>query len=157
MVLLYHVYAHNAIVKLYNYITVFLYKIMCKHILTCVSTYAIIQLQGKQYMTYQISNISEVQAMSNTNININNILKELKDYTEMQKQLAIEIEQLQAQVKQHMTDNNMTECFNDDMTIRCTFSEVISNRFDSTNFKKTHADLYNAFLKKSTSMRFTIK
>ena len=33
---------------------------------------------------------------------------------------------------------------------------VISNRFDTTAFKKTYADLYNSFTKPSTSRRFSI-
>ena len=33
---------------------------------------------------------------------------------------------------------------------------VISNRFDTTAFKKTYADLYKSFTKPSTSRRFSI-
>lgn len=36
------------------------------------------------------------------------------------------------------------------------YKTVKSNRFDTTAFKKAHADLYADFLKESTSRRFTI-
>lgn len=36
------------------------------------------------------------------------------------------------------------------------YKVVKSNRFDTTAFKKAHADLYADFLKESTSRRFTI-
>ena len=36
------------------------------------------------------------------------------------------------------------------------YKTVKSNRFDTTTFKKEHADMYADFLKESTSRRFTI-
>lgn len=36
------------------------------------------------------------------------------------------------------------------------YKTINSNRFDTTTFKKEHADLYARFLKVSTSRRFTI-
>lgn len=36
------------------------------------------------------------------------------------------------------------------------YKKIVSNRFDSTAFKKEHADLYADFLKESTSRRFTV-
>lgn len=36
------------------------------------------------------------------------------------------------------------------------YKTVVSNRFDTTSFKKVHADIYADFLKESTSRRFTI-
>jgi len=36
------------------------------------------------------------------------------------------------------------------------WSTVISNRFDTTAFKKAYADLYKSFTKQSTSRRFCI-
>ena len=38
---------------------------------------------------------------------------------------------------------------------KATYKEVISNRFDSGAFKKDHADMYEAYKKPSSSMRFT--
>ena len=36
------------------------------------------------------------------------------------------------------------------------YTSVVSNRFDSTTFKKSHPKLYEAFLKQSESKRFSI-
>ena len=36
------------------------------------------------------------------------------------------------------------------------YKTVATSRFDSTSFKKTYEDLYKAFLKQSTSRRFSI-
>lgn len=36
------------------------------------------------------------------------------------------------------------------------FTSVLSNRFDTTNFKKLHSDLYNLFVKQVSSRRFSI-
>ena len=36
------------------------------------------------------------------------------------------------------------------------WTSVLSNRFDTTNFKKVYGDLYKAFTKQSTSRRFSI-
>ena len=90
--------------------------------------------------------------MKNTNINAT--LKELKEYNDMMKALKAEIEKLQDECKEYMIDNNVDEVISDD-GIKATYREVISNRFASTEFKKVHADLYAAFTKNTSSMRFT--
>ena len=36
------------------------------------------------------------------------------------------------------------------------WTSVLSNRFDTTNFKKMYGELYKAFTKQSASRRFTI-
>ena len=36
------------------------------------------------------------------------------------------------------------------------WTSVVSNRFDSSAFKKVHGDLYKAFCKATSSRRFTI-
>ncbi len=90
--------------------------------------------------------------MKNTNINAT--LKELKEYNDMMKALKAEIEKLQDECKEYMIDNNVDEVISED-GIKATYREVISNRFASTEFKKVHADLYAAFTKKTSSMRFT--
>ena len=52
-----------------------------------------------------------------------------------------------------VTENELEEFMCDDGKV--TYREVISNRFASTEFKKLHEDLYKAFTKKTSSMRFT--
>ena len=89
--------------------------------------------------------------------NINELLAELKQYSQMKKELEAEISKLQDECKQYMTDNELSELFNDDKSIVARYTEVISNRFDTTSFKKSEwGELYKEYSKQVTSMRFTL-
>ncbi len=90
--------------------------------------------------------------MKNTT-NINEVIKEIKEYQEMQETLKNEIDKLKAEAIEYLNENELDEYMCDDGKV--TYREVISNRFASTEFKKVHADLYEAFTKKTSSMRFT--
>ena len=89
---------------------------------------------------------------------MNKVLAELKQYSEMKKELEAEISKLQDECKEYMTENELSELFNDDKTIVARYTEVISNRFDNTAFKKSEwSELYQEYSKKVTSMRFTLE
>jgi len=88
-----------------------------------------------------------------TTKNINEVIREIKEYMDMQEQLKQEIEALKAQAIEYMDDNGVDEVLTDAGKI--TYREVITNRFDSTSFKKVHSDLYAEFVKKTSNMRFT--
>ena len=90
--------------------------------------------------------------MKNTT-NINEVIKEIREYQDMQEALKIEIEKLKAEAIEYLNENEIDEYMCEDGKV--TYREVISNRFASTEFKKVHADLYEAFTKKTSSMRFT--
>ena len=90
--------------------------------------------------------------MKNTT-NINEVIKEIKEYQDMQEALKIEIEKLKAEAIEYLNENEIDEYMCEDG--KATYREVISNRFASTEFKKVHADLYEAFTKKTSNMRFT--
>ena len=94
--------------------------------------------------------------MTMKNTNINEVLKELKEYDEMMKALKAEVEKLQDECKEYMTENNLTEVFNEDKTIVARYTEVISNRFDTTAFKKVMPELAEKFTKTTESRRFSI-
>jgi hypothetical protein len=92
-----------------------------------------------------------------TNERINTVLAQLKEYNAMKKELEDVIAGLQAECKDYMVENNLYELFNDDNSIVARYSEVISNRFDSSAFKKSEwRELYAEFTKQIKSMRFTI-
>ena len=92
-----------------------------------------------------------------TNERINKVLAELKEYARMKKELENEISLLQDECKEYMTNNNLTELFNNDKSIVARYAEVISNKFDTTAFKKSEwSELYAEYTKKVTSMRFTV-
>lgn len=88
------------------------------------------------------------------NININATLKELKEYNEMAKALEVEIKKLQEDAKKYMDENGVDEVISSD-GIKATYRNVISTRFDGTQMKKDHIDLYNEYLRKTTYKRFT--
>ena len=92
-----------------------------------------------------------------TNERLNAVLAELKEYDKMKKDLEAEISKLQDECKEYMMDNELYEVFNEDKSIVARYMEVISNRFDTTAFKKSEwSELYDMFTKKVTSMRFTL-
>ena len=90
--------------------------------------------------------------MKNTT-NINEVIKEIKEYQAMQDELKRQIEALKQEAVEYLESNEIDEYMCEDGKV--TYREVISNRFASTEFKKVHADLYEAFTKKTSSMRFT--
>ena len=84
---------------------------------------------------------------------INEIIKNIKEMQDLQEQVKAEIKALKAEAIEYMSDEGVDEVLTDEGKI--TYREVISNRFDSTAFKRVHADLYTAFTKKTSNMRFT--
>lgn len=85
--------------------------------------------------------------------NINETIREIKEYQALQEQLKAEIEALKAEAIEYLNDNNIDEYVSDNGKI--TYRQVISNRFDSTAFKKDFADIYKEYTKPTTNMRFT--
>lgn len=81
-------------------------------------------------------------------------VKELKELKAMAEQIAAEITAIEDVIKAEMTERDTEEITVDVYKVR--YTKVNSNRFDTTAFKKAHADLYEQFLKKSESRRFTI-
>jgi predicted phage-related endonuclease len=75
---------------------------------------------------------------------IENQIKDLQDEADAIKDL----------IKEELTTEGLEEVIIDDYKI--IYRDVISNRFDSTNFKKSHAELYKEFTKTTTYKRLTI-
>lgn len=65
------------------------------------------------------------------------------------------IEALETPIQQYMLDNNIEEFVSGPYKV--SYKDVTTNRFDTTGFKAEHMDLYESFLKSSTSKRFLIK
>lgn len=84
----------------------------------------------------------------------NTIFSEIAQYRVIIAEAQAELDRLEAEVKDHMTANNLTELLGNEH--KATYKAVISNRFDSKAFKADgYEDLYKAYQKPSTSMRFT--
>ena len=78
-------------------------------------------------------------------------LRELEDLIEEAK---AEAETIRDEIKTEMLNRNTEELTAGQYIIRWT--SVLSNRFDTTGFKKIYGDLYKAFTKQTASRRFTI-
>lgn len=85
---------------------------------------------------------------------INAIMKELAEYTALKEEMEMQIEALKDEVKSYMTENQVDEVLSDEGH-KATWREVISNRFNSTAFKKDFLDIYKEYTQKTTSKRFT--
>ena len=78
-------------------------------------------------------------------------LKELEDLIEEAK---AEAETLRDEIKSEMLNRNTEEMEAGQYIIRWT--SVLSQRFDTTGFKKAYADLYKEYTKQVASRRFSI-
>lgn len=81
-------------------------------------------------------------------------VRELKELKAMAEELAAEITAIEDTIKAEMTAKETDEMIVDVFKIRWT--KVTSNRFDTTSFKKTHADLYTQYTKATETRRFSI-
>ena len=81
-------------------------------------------------------------------------LREIKELKAMQDELQAEIDALQDEIKGYMTAAQLDTLHVD--VFKVTYKEVTSSRFDSTAFKKTHSDLYNQYVKQTTTRRFVL-
>lgn len=83
----------------------------------------------------------------------NKIFKEMAQYKMMMKEAEKELKIREEQIKALMEEQGIDELIGDEH--KATYKEVVSSRFDSTAFKKDHADVYELYKKPSASMRFT--
>lgn len=65
-----------------------------------------------------------------------------------------EAETLRDEIKMEMLNRNTEELETGRYIVRWT--SIVSNRFDTTAFKKEHGEMYKLYTKQSTSKRFTI-
>lgn len=87
-------------------------------------------------------------------IELTSKIKELKELKMMAEELAAEITAIEDTIKAEMTARETDELITGEYKIR--WKKVISNRFDTTAFKKTHADLYEQYTKTTETRRFTV-
>ena len=86
--------------------------------------------------------------------NINEVIKEIKEYQAMQDELKRQIEVLKAEAVEYLESNEIDEYTCDEGKV--TYREVISNRLDTTALKKSEwSEVYDMFVKQTSSYRFT--
>lgn len=81
-------------------------------------------------------------------------IEELKTLEQLIKEAEEEAEALKDAIKAEMLEQNSEEMIVGTHIVRWT--TTLSNRFDSTAFKKALPDIYKAYTKQTTSRRFTI-
>lgn len=87
-------------------------------------------------------------------IELSTIIEKLKEWEAIQAEAAAEVESLKDQIKAEMTSRGVDELEAGQYIAR--FTTVLSNRFDTTAFKKMFPQEYKDFTKQVTSRRFTI-
>lgn len=78
----------------------------------------------------------------------------LKEWEALAAEAAAEIESIKDELKKHLDGLGVEELEAGTHIIR--YTTVLSNRFDSTAFKKVMPDVYKAYTKQTTSHRFTV-
>ena len=81
-------------------------------------------------------------------------LEKLKELEELLEEVKTEAESVRDEIKQEMLTQDTEELEAGQYIIRWT--SVLTNRFDTTAFKKVLPDVYKAYTKQITSRRFTI-
>lgn len=81
-------------------------------------------------------------------------IESLKEWEAILEEAQREVESLRDCIKEQMLESDTEELQVGAYIIRWT--SVLSNRFDSTAFKKEHAELYKEFTKQVASKRFSI-
>lgn len=81
-------------------------------------------------------------------------VKELKQLQEEAEKLNKKITAIQDKLKAELLERETAELETDLFKIR--YTDVITNRFDTTAFKKCYSDLYSQFIKQCTTKRFTV-
>ena len=88
--------------------------------------------------------------MSNPNMEAK--VKELLELKRMKEELEAEITSMEDEIKNVMGDEETLLAG----AFKVTWTPYTSTRFDSTRFKKDHAELAAAYTKQTTSRRFSI-
>ncbi len=81
-------------------------------------------------------------------------IEALREMEELIAEANAEAEAIRDEIKAEMLKRNTEELTVGQYIIRWT--SVLSNRFDTTGFKKVYADLYKQYTKQTASRRFTV-
>ena len=87
-------------------------------------------------------------------VEITSKIEALKELEELIEEAKAEAETLRDEIKTEMLNRNTEEMEAGQYIVRWT--SVLSQRFDTTGFKKAYGDLYKDFTKQIASRRFSI-
>lgn len=81
-------------------------------------------------------------------------IEALQEWETILEEAKAEVENLRDEIKADMAEKDLEEMDLGQYIVRWT--PILSNRFDTTAFKKAYGDLYKAYTKQVASRRFTI-
>ena len=81
-------------------------------------------------------------------------IEALNEWEQLMEEAKAQAEAIKESLNDELLERNVEELEAGSYIIR--YKTVSTSRFDSTAFKKHYTDLYKAFLKQTTSHRFTI-
>lgn len=87
-------------------------------------------------------------------IEIATLITSLKEWETILEDAKNEVETLKDSIKREMESREVDELETPAGIVR--YTTILSNRFDSTAFKKVMPDVYKAYTKQTASRRFTI-
>lgn len=89
-----------------------------------------------------------------TNSELIKKIEALNEWEAILEEAKNEVEAIRDEIKADMTEKDLEELDLGQYIVRWT--PVLSNRFDTTAFKKVYGDLYKAYTKQVASRRFSI-
>lgn len=89
-----------------------------------------------------------------SSIEIISKIEALKEWEQLASEATAEIESLKDAIKKEMNARGVEELEAGQYIAR--FTTVISNRLDTTAFKRDNSELYQRYLKQTTSRRFSV-
>ena len=78
----------------------------------------------------------------------------LQEWEQLLEEAKAEVESLKDEIKAEMQSRNTEEMSAGRYIVRWT--SVLSNRFDTTTFKREHAEMYKQYMKQTASRRFSV-
>ena len=81
-------------------------------------------------------------------------IEALRELEELIEEAKVEAESLRDEIKAEMMARDTEEMTIGQYIVR--FTSILSNRFDTTGFKRAYGELYKEFTKQTASRRFTI-
>ena len=85
---------------------------------------------------------------------LENKIKKMQEWEQLAADAKAEAEALKDEIKSEMLTRDTEEITAGQFI--CRWTSVLTNRFDTTTFKKEHAEMYKQYTKQSASRRFSI-
>lgn len=85
--------------------------------------------------------------------NLNEIMKELAEYTRLVEEIAATVDSLKDSLKRYMEENGVDTITGSEH--KASYKAVTSNRIDTTALKRDCPDIAAAYTKTTTAKRFT--